>query len=99
LHAYFVGGLELVGGLLLVVGLGSHLVAVPLSIAMAVAYATADKEAVSALLGEPELFLSADPCNFLLTSLLVLIFGPGLFSLDALVRRLLDRDAEVSASP
>lgn len=96
-HAYFVGGLEMVGGLLLLVGLGSRLVAFPLSIAMVVAYVTADREAVSALFSEPELFLSADPYNFLLTSLLVLIFGPGLFSLDGLVRRFVDRKMKASA--
>ena len=55
---------------------------------------TADKEAVSALFSNPDLFLGADPYNFLLTSLLVLIFGPGLFSLDAIVRRIVDKKLE-----
>lgn len=93
-HAYLVGGLEMVGGLLLIVGLGSRLISIPLSFAMIVAYLTADKEAVSALFSNPELFLSAEPYNFLLTSLLVLIFGPGLISLDAIVRRFVDRRSE-----
>lgn len=93
LHAYFVGGLELVGGILLMVGLGSRLAAIPLSIAMVIAYVTADRDAVAALLTDPELFLDAAPWNFLVTSLLVAILGPGLFSLDALVRRAVDRRA------
>jgi len=95
-HAYLVGGLEMFGGLLLLVGLGSRLIAAPLSVSMVVAYLTADKEAVAGLFTNPGPFLSADPYNFLLTSLLVLIFGPGLFSLDALARRFVDKKREVA---
>jgi putative oxidoreductase len=90
-HAYFVGGLEMVGGLLLLVGLASRLIAIPLAFSMVVAYLTADKEAVSVLFSNPDLFLAADPYNFLLTSLLVVIFGPGLISLDAVVRKWVDK--------
>ena len=92
-HAYFVGGLEMVGGVLLILGLGSRLIAIPLSVSMVVAYLTADREAVSALFSNPDLFLAAEPYNFLLTSLIVLIFGPGLISLDSLVRTLVERRA------
>jgi putative oxidoreductase len=97
-HAYFVGGLEMVGGVLLMVGLGSRLTAIPLSIAMVVAYLTADRDAVAALLTDPELFLGAAPWNFLVTSLMVAIFGPGLFSLDALARRVVARRARERAN-
>jgi len=97
-HAYFVGGLEMVGGILLMLGLGSRLIALPLSVSMMVAYVTADKDAVSALFSNPDLFLAAEPYNFLLTSLLVLIFGPGVVSLDALVRRFVERKLEPDAA-
>ena len=43
LNAAFVSSLELVGGILLVVGLASRLIAVPLVINMLVAYLTADR--------------------------------------------------------
>ena len=46
LNAWFVSGLEFAGGLMLIVGLGSRLVALPLVIDMIVAYITADREAL-----------------------------------------------------
>ena len=46
LNAYFVSALEFGGGLLLVLGLGSRLIAMPLVIDMIIAYITADREAL-----------------------------------------------------
>jgi putative oxidoreductase len=46
LNAYFVSALEFGGGLLLILGLGSRLIALPLVINMIVAYVTADREAL-----------------------------------------------------
>jgi putative oxidoreductase len=85
LNALFVSGLELAGGLLLIVGLGSRLIAVPLVIDMLVAYVTADKGALFSFLSDPDKFTAAAPYTFLIASLLVLIFGPGRFSADALL--------------
>src|SRR5258708_10927088 len=44
LNAYFVSALEFGGGLLLILGLGSRLIALPLVICMFVAYLTAGPE-------------------------------------------------------
>jgi len=44
---------------------------------MAVAYLTADFEAVSNIFSNPDKFVKADPFPFLLTALIVLVFGPG----------------------
>jgi putative oxidoreductase len=77
LNAYFNASLETVGGILLILGLASRLISVPLLINMIVAYITADREAFTSF--------SADPFPFLLVSLLILIFGPGKFSVDTLV--------------
>jgi putative oxidoreductase len=85
LNAYFNASLETVGGILLVLGLASRLIAVPLLINMIVAYITADREALTAFFSESGKFFGADPFPFLLVSLLVLIFGPGKLSLDTLV--------------
>ena len=85
LNAWFVSGLEFVGGILLIMGLGSRLIAVPLVIDMIVAYATADREALGMIFSNPGKFYAADPFTFLLASLIVLIFGPGKFSLDAML--------------
>src|ERR1700741_361211 len=46
LNAYFVSALEFAGGLLLVVGLGSRLIGLLLTVDMIVAYITADREAL-----------------------------------------------------
>ena len=56
----------------------------PLIFTMIVAYATAESEALHAVFSDPNKFLSADPFLFLLASLIVLAFGPGKLSLDAL---------------
>src|SRR6266852_8230303 len=85
LTASFVSALEFGGGLLLVLGLGSRLIALPLVINMLVAYAAADREALFSIFSNPDKFTSAAPYTFLVASLIVLIFGPGKFSIDALL--------------
>ena len=91
LNAYFVSSLEMVGGMLLLLGLFSRLIAIPLTIDMCVAYLTADRDKVIHIFSDPDKFLSADPFFFLLVSLLVLAFGPGAIALDTLLRRWLRR--------
>jgi len=85
LNAYFISALEFGGGLLLILGLGSRLIALPLTIDMLVAYVTADREALFSIISNPDKFTGAAPYTFLIASLLVLIFGPGKASLDALL--------------
>jgi len=84
-NAYFNASLEPVGGILLVLGLASRLISVPLVINMVVAYITADREALTSFFSESGKFFGADPFPFLLVSLLILIFGPGKFSVDTLI--------------
>ncbi len=83
LTAHFIAGLELVGGILLVFGLASRLSALLLTIDMLVAYILADREALFSVISNPDKFSAAAPFTFLVASLIVLIFGPGKFSLDA----------------
>jgi putative oxidoreductase len=87
LNAYFVSALEFTGGVLLVVGLGSRLIALLLAVDMIVAYIAADREALFSIISNPDKFTAAAPYTFLFASLLVLIFGPGRFSLDTLLTR------------
>jgi putative oxidoreductase len=54
---------------------------------MSVAYLTADFEAVSSIFSDPDKFVKADPFPFLLTALIVLTFGPGLYSIDTVLKR------------
>jgi putative oxidoreductase len=52
---------------------------------MLVAYWTADREALQAITSDPDKFTGATPFLFLLAAVLVLAFGPGKLSLDALL--------------
>lgn len=87
LNAVFVSSLECVGGVLLALGLGSRLISLLLACDMFVAYVTAGRDALLAVFSDPGKFYNADPYTFLFASLMILIFGPGLFSLDALIEK------------
>jgi putative oxidoreductase len=84
-NAHFIAWLEVIGGILLLLGLFSRLIAFPLVIDMIVAYILGDREALGAVFSDPSKFYGATPYTFLFASLLVLFFGPGKFSLDTLI--------------
>ena len=86
-NAYFVSWLEFIGGFLLIVGLASRPIALMLVVDMLVAYITADREALLSFATDPDKFTAAAPFVFLFSSLIVLIFGPGKLSADALLAR------------
>lgn len=81
-QAVLVGCNEFFGGILLVLGLGTRFATVPLTISMIVAYLTAERaDAFQSL----DNFTSAAPFQFLLACLLLMAFGPGRASVDALL--------------
>lgn len=86
-NAVMVSNLEFFGGILLILGLASRLTGLILTGNMLVAYITADREALSSVFSDPGKFYAADPYTFLFASLMVLIFGAGMFSIDALLER------------
>ena len=100
LFARAVSLLELVGGALLLLGLFSRPIALILTGNMIGAYMTADSEAWHSFFTDPDSgnftffggdtgkFFAADPFPYLMVSIIVLIFGPGLISLDALIARM-----------
>jgi putative oxidoreductase len=85
--AHFIAGLEFFGGILLILGLGTRLVGFLLAANMFVAYWTADREALGSIFSDPGKFYVADPFTFLFASLIVLIFGAGLLSLDHILEK------------
>jgi len=88
LNAYLVATTELGGGILLMLGLFSRLVPIPLIVSMCVAYLTTEQDALHELVaGNPDPFFSAAPFLFLFASLLVLVFGPGRLSLDSFLAK------------
>ena len=54
---------------------------------MIVAYVTAESDALHAIFSDPDKFVTATPFEFMLTAVIVLVFGPGKFSLDWLIAR------------
>lgn len=87
LNVILAGSTECVCGLLLLLGLGSRIATVPLIFTMVIAYLTAESDAAHAIFSNPDKFVTATPFLFLLTCIIVLIFGPGCFSLDAVIAR------------
>lgn len=85
--ALFVSSFELIGGILLAVGLFSRIAALGIAVDMIVAYVTADREALLAFFSNPGKFYVADPYTFLFAGLLILIFGPGKLALDEFLDR------------
>jgi len=83
--ALLAGCTECFGGLLLLVGLASRLITIPMMILLVTAYLTADNEAARAIFSDPDKFLTAAEFQFLFAVVLVFVSGPGLFSLDALL--------------
>jgi putative oxidoreductase len=98
LNAHFIALLEAVGGLLLIVGLASRLIALPLLVDMVMAFVIADREALGHIFSDPDKFYGAAPYTFLFASLIILVFGPGKLSLDELIARRRRRPQSPGAS-
>jgi putative oxidoreductase len=85
--AVFISCVEFFGGIFLAIGLFSRITALVLTINMIMAYVTADRVALFSFFSDPDKFSAAAPYVFLIASLIVLIFGPGKFCVDYLLRR------------
>jgi putative oxidoreductase len=90
-NAWLVAIMECFGGLLLMVGAGSRLVAFALAFDMVIAYLTADSDAVKSIFSDSDKFVQAAPFPFLFMTLVVLVFGAGVFSFDWVLRKILFR--------
>jgi len=95
-QVYLVASVEAVGGICLLLGLASRLVSIPLAITMLVALCAAHGTDVPSLLAGVGPFAKAlavqGPFAYLYTVLVVLFFGAGAFSLDALICKMKCRD-------
>lgn len=101
-NAYLVASIETVGGVCLFLGLASRFATIPLICVMSVALMTAHGKATTELyyataniFGDLSIFIDKveqavqqPPFNYLLVSLIVFCFGPGIFSLDFLIEKL-----------
>jgi putative oxidoreductase len=87
LSVYLAASTQCVWGLLLLIGLGSRLVSLPLIFVMIIAYLTAEQNALKSIFSDSDKFVSADPFLFLFACVIVLAFGPGKFSVDWLLTK------------
>lgn len=92
-NAVFIAVLEFAGGILFALGLGGRLIALLFVGDMLTAYYAADREALFSIFSDPDKFYAATPYTFLIAALIVLIFGPGKYSIDALLGRRFKRVA------
>lgn len=94
--AWFVAGVECVGGILLLLGLAARPVGLILAINMTVAYLAVDddRQKFFNFFKDQDAFLHADPFFFLLTGLLAFAFGAGPLSLDRLIKSRLPGQSE-----
>jgi putative oxidoreductase len=94
-NARLASGTEFFGGILLLLGLGTRLAALPMAFTMVVAILTAKRaqiDGVATVLGFEE-------WSYIVMFLTLAIIGPGALSLDALVARRMNRDAMAPALP
>jgi len=85
LNAIVVGSLECFGGWLLILGLASRLISIPLAVTMVVAFLTAHNEALKELFSDPSKVFAEAPFLFLYALVIVMTCGPGRLSLDMLI--------------
>ena len=87
-NAWLVSFTETFGGLFLVLGLLSRLTSIPLTINFIVAYITTEQDGLKDLLSfDTDKFCADTAFPYLATAAVVLIFGPGAFSVDYLIAR------------
>jgi putative oxidoreductase len=85
-NAWLVAFTETFGGIFLAFGLLSRLTCIPLVINFIVAYITTEQKGIGELLGFDSSDFAADTAfPYLATALVVLIFGPGAYSVDYLL--------------
>jgi putative oxidoreductase len=89
---------EMIGGVLIMLGLASRLVSIPLFINFCVAYLTASRMTVTGFFhNNPSNFIDDTAFPFLMMSLTILAFGPGIISLDGILSLLLFNKPKSSA--
>ncbi len=99
LNVYLAGTTETVCGFLLMIGLASRVITIPLIGTMIVAYLTAHTEQFYALWGNTPLFFKAPPFPYLFTCLVVLLFGPGRLSVDGVIKSYLEFEQHGAKKP
>jgi len=85
--ALFVALIEFVGGILFAFGIASRITSLVLWVNMTMAYLSVpdDRTNFFHIFSKPEDFYGAGPYTYWFAALLILILGPGIFSVDTLI--------------
>lgn len=98
-NAAVVGGLELVGGVGLLLGLGTRFFAAALTVALTVATLTGERELFSQYLQGEKSFNEVAALTFVLILVLLWVQGAGAISLDAIATRKANAAAAKAKTP
>lgn len=79
--------IEGMGGLCFLLGFAARLASLLLIFVMIGAYIIAHRESLLVIFSDPSVFVSEAPFNFMFAAFIVLIFGPGFFSIDAQLQK------------
>jgi putative oxidoreductase len=85
ISAYLAAYTEFLGGILLIIGLGTRLVSLPLAFTMVVAFLTAFPGVLQNALVDSKTFITSSPFPYLFAMLVLICFGAGRISLDYLI--------------
>ncbi|HUB25192.1 MAG TPA: DoxX family protein [Tepidisphaeraceae bacterium] len=107
LNVYIAGLTEFIGGGLLLIGLLSRLTAIPFTFNFLIAIVSVHLQDAHNSLGElfgkiwdnQDIVLKDDAFPFMFAGLMILIFGPGLFSADGLLKSMFCRKKEQVNQP
>lgn len=100
-NVYLSGSVELIGGILLILGLFARPISVPILFNFFVAYVTDGIGPIKELLHfkNPDHFIDYTAFPFVITSLLMLAFGPGKISLDFVIEKICGKKSGASEKP
>ena len=91
--ALIVALVELAGGTLFALGIATRLVSLILFVNMTMAYLSVpdDRTNFFHIISKPDDFYGASPYTYWFAALLIFVFGPGMFALDWVLGRIIDK--------
>ncbi len=98
-NAYLVATIETVGGVLIFFGLFTRIAAIFTTGTMIGASIFAHAMEYGSMLSDPASFYMSPNFSFLAASLIMLLFGPGLVSIDGIIRGIIKKRKESSPPP
>ncbi len=92
-NVHLVSYFEIIGGFCLIIGFASRIITIPLIVILLTAFGTAHSHLIknALFLLDPHTFAQEMPYPYFITAMLVFCFGPGRLSVDAWIKRWVER--------